>query len=152
RDSHALIPPIETRIAMWKKTLIVVSVAGLMAGCSTARPDALEEARENLERAQQDPVISKNAEVPLYEARQTYARAEHASDKDSDEKEVRHLAYLTNQKIEIARETAKQKLAEAETQRLAGERERVIVEARTREADAARRLAETRAQEAEAAR
>ena len=116
------------------------------------RPDSLDQARENLEQAQQDPAIANNAQVPLYEARQLYDRAEHAWDKDRDEKEVEHLAYLTNQKIEIAREMAKQKLAEAEAQRLAGERERVILEARTREADAARRLAEARAREAAAAR
>jgi len=137
---------------MLKKTLIVVSIAGLMAGCSATRPDALDEARENLERAQQDPILAKNGEVALYEARQSYARAEHAWDKDRDEREVEHLAYLTNQKIEIAREMAKQKAAEAETQRLAAERERVVVEARTREAEAARRLAESRGREADAAR
>jgi len=122
-----------------------------MAGCSATRPDALDEARENLERAQQDPILAKNGEVALYEARQSYARAEHAWDKDRDEREVEHLAYLTNQKIEIAREMAKQKAAEAETQRLAAERERVVVEARTREAEAARRLAESRGREADAA-
>jgi outer membrane protein OmpA-like peptidoglycan-associated protein len=120
----------------------------LAAGCSSYRPDALDEARSNLDSAQQDRQLSTLAQVPLYEAARNYERAEKAWKDGAKRSEVDHLAYLVNQQIEIARQTAQQKSAEAEAQRLAGERERVILEARTREADAARQQAQLSNQEA----
>src|SRR4051812_44364366 len=105
---------------------VILSLAGgmIFAGCSSSRPNALEQARTNLQNAQQDAQLSTNAQLPLYEAERAYQRAERAWKDGAENSEVRHLAYLVNQKIEIARQTAQQKLAEAEAQRLASERER----------------------------
>jgi outer membrane protein OmpA-like peptidoglycan-associated protein len=142
-------------MSVQKPKLAVLCLAGgmiLAAGCSSYRPDALDEARSNLDSAQQDKQLSTLAQLPLYEAARNYERAEKAWKDGASRKEVDHLAYLVNQQIEIAHQMAQQKSAEAEAQRMAGERERVILEARTREAEQARRLAEARGREADAAR
>jgi outer membrane protein OmpA-like peptidoglycan-associated protein len=138
-------------MSVQKPKLAVLCLAGgiiLAAGCSASRPNALDEARTNLENAQQDRQLSTQAQLPLYEAARSYERAEKAWKDGASRSEVNHIAYLVNQQIEIARQTAQQKTAEAEAQRLAGERERVILEARTREADAARQQAQMSSQEA----
>jgi outer membrane protein OmpA-like peptidoglycan-associated protein len=132
-----------------KVKLISLATAVLLTGCSASRPTVLQQARDNLQKAQQDSQLATNAQLPLYEAAQTYERAEAAWKDGADDTELRHLAYLTNQKIQIAQQTAQQKIAEAESQRLASERERVVLEARTREAEQAKRLAEASAREAE---
>jgi outer membrane protein OmpA-like peptidoglycan-associated protein len=124
----------------------------LLGGCSANPPVALERARASFARAQQDPQISANAPVPLNEAEQSLRRAEDNWKKEGDREELEHLAYLTEQRTEIARAVAQRRMAEAESQRLAQERDRVLLEARTREAERARELAELRAREAEQAR
>lgn len=132
----------------------LLSLAGglLLAGCGAARPDALLQAQNNLQKAQQDGQIAANAQLPLYEANRSFLRAEQAWKDGAEDEEVRHLAYLVNQRVEVARETARQRSAEAEAQRLAGQREQIVLAARSREAEQARQLAETRAREAEQAR
>ena len=124
----------------------------LLGGCSANPPVALERARASFARAQQDPQISANAPVPLNEAEQSLRRAEDNWKKEGDREELEHLAYLTEQRTEIARAVAQRRMAEAESQRLAQERDRVLLESRTREAERARELAELRAREAEQAR
>jgi outer membrane protein OmpA-like peptidoglycan-associated protein len=124
----------------------------VLGGCSVSQPNALQAARANLKRAQQDPHIESLAAVPLYQATESLLRAERAWDESGDEQEVKHLAYLTNQRIEIARKIAQQKMAEAELQQLAQERDRLLMAARTREAESARQRARALAAQAEAAR
>ena len=124
----------------------------LLGGCSANPPVALERARASFARAQQDPQISANAPVPLNEAEQSLRRAEDNWNKEGDADELEHLAYLTEQRTEIARAVAQRRMAETESQRLAQERDRVLLESRTREAERARQLAELRAREAEQAR
>lgn len=135
-----------------KKYAIAALVGSLAAASCAARPDVLQQARSNLQRAQQDQQIAANAQLPLYEANQSYLRAEQAWKDGADDDDVRHLAYLVNQRIEIARQTAQQRLAEAEAQRLASQREQIVLEARSREAEQARQLAEARGREAQQAR
>lgn len=127
---------------------IATAIGGLLlVGCGASRPDALQQARNQLQGAQQDTQVSANAPLPLYEASQSYLRAEQAWQDGAGDDEVKHLAYIVNQKVEIARQAAQQKTAQAETQRLAAERERIVLEARSREAEQARRLAEAHARE-----
>jgi outer membrane protein OmpA-like peptidoglycan-associated protein len=133
--------------------LAVYTTAALMSltiGCSTT-PSALEQAKQNYDQMERDPRISQNAPVASYEASRALRRTEDAWKKDANQEEVAHLAYLTNQRIAIARETAHQKIAEAEAQQLKQEREKFLLESRTREAERANQLAETRAREAQSA-
>ena len=66
----------------------------------------------------------------------------HGTQHVKDQKEVEHLVYLTEKRVEIARAAAQRRAAEAEAQRLNDEREQVVIEARTHEAEHARQEAE----------
>jgi outer membrane protein OmpA-like peptidoglycan-associated protein len=121
------------------------------SGCSTTNP-TLERARRNVASTEQDPQVSANAPVALHEAGQALRRAEESWEKTGDEEELEHLAYVTERRVEIARAIAQRRIAETEAQRLAKERDQVLLESRTREAERARRVAEARALEAEQAR
>jgi outer membrane protein OmpA-like peptidoglycan-associated protein len=132
---------------------LYVAAPALMAltmACATI-PPALEQARENHQQMQRDPQVSAQAPVASYEATQALRRTEQAWEKTSDESEVTHLAYLSNRRVEIARETAQQKAAEAEAERLKQEREKFVLETRTREAERAKQLAESRARDVQLA-
>jgi outer membrane protein OmpA-like peptidoglycan-associated protein len=127
-----------------------VVLTSLIMGCSTT-PAALEQARLNYQQMERDPQISQNAPVASYEASKALRRTEQEWQENGNEEEVNHLAYLTDKRIEIARETARQKVAEAEAQQLKQEREKFLLESRTQEAERARQLAESRAREVQLA-
>ena len=128
-------------------TLLIISAVG----CSTMPTSpALEQARLSYTQAQQNPQIAANAPVALREAEQALQKAEQAW-KDDKEKEVQHLAYIAERKTEIARATAEQKMAEAEVQKLGEERERVLLESRSRTAQQAQEQAQQAQQQAQVA-
>jgi len=109
---------------------------GLVLACASP-PTVLEEARQAYEQASEDPQVAQNAAVPLYEAKQTLQKAEHAWDEEEDRAETAHLAGLAKTHVEIARARAQRAEAEQEVETLTEERERVRLEARTREVDVA---------------
>ena len=128
----------------------LAALLSLSMACATV-PSALEQARENYQQMERDPRVTTQAPVASYEASQAFRRAERTWEETKDEDEAKHLAYLANRRVEIARETAQQKAAEAEAQRLKQEREKFLLEARTRQAERAEQLAESRAREAQQA-
>ncbi len=123
-------------------TAVGMSLVGL--GCSTipARPVALEEARTAYAQAQQDPQVATNAPVALREAEEAVRRAEQTWEKDKNVREVQNLAAVAKRRVEVARAAAEQKMAEDELAHLSAERERVLLDARTREAERAQREAD----------
>lgn len=123
----------------------------LLAGCSSHHA-ALERARADFAKTHQNPQISNNAPVAVHEAAQSLRRAEEVWEDTRDQEEVKHLAYLAEQRTAIAREVAQRRIAETEAQRLVEQRDKVLLEARRREAERAMQLAEARAREAEQAR
>ncbi|HEX6176644.1 MAG TPA: OmpA family protein [Candidatus Binatia bacterium] len=123
----------------------------LLAGCSSHHA-ALERARADFTKTHQDSQISNHAPVAVHEAAQSLRRAEEVWENTGDQEEVKHLAYLAEQRTAIAREVAQRRIAESEAQRLVEQRDKVLLEARRREAERAMQLAEARAREAEQAR
>lgn len=124
----------------------------LAAGCSTT-PDAdspLARARSDYNAAQADPRVTSLAPLELKQANDSLDRANNASSKGEKRAVVDHLAYVTTQHVAIARETARQKSAELAIASAGAERDRVRLEARTREADQAQRAAEQARRQAEA--
>lgn len=116
---------------------VVLSVSAF--GCtSMPEPLALEQGRVTYLQAQQNQNISARAPLVLREAEQTLHRAERAWVRDKDQEEVQHLVYLLERKVEIARATAQQKMAEADLQQLTEELERVLLQSRARNAREAR--------------
>jgi outer membrane protein OmpA-like peptidoglycan-associated protein len=133
---------------MLKQKLIIVGISAgaMLAACSTVPPAALEQARLNYRQASQDPALSSQAPVPVYEASQALSRAERAWDEHRDVDEVRHLAYVTDQKFEIARAEAQRNVAEADAHDLRQQAQQ-LAEVRAREADRAE-LARVQAEQA----
>jgi outer membrane protein OmpA-like peptidoglycan-associated protein len=128
----------------------LISATGV--GCAAKNNQALARARASYLQARQDPQIATHAPVALQEAETALRKAEQTWEETGEQKEVDHLAYVTERKIDLARTTAQSKVAEVEMQQLGEERERVRLDARTREAERARQQAAARGWEAEQAR
>jgi len=106
-------------------------------GCAPLHNGALEQARTSYLQAQHDPDIVTYAPGRLHEAETTLHQAEGTWERTHDPQEVAHLSYLTEQKVEIARATAREKRTESEIERLRAERDRVLLESRIRAAEQA---------------
>ena len=121
---------------------LVVGVSMVGLGCSgPMRPVALEQARTAYVQAQQDPQVATHAPVALRQAEEAVNRAEQTWQEHKDTEEAQHLAALAERRVEIARATAEKNMAEANIQELNQTRERVLLEARTREAQRAQQQA-----------
>jgi outer membrane protein OmpA-like peptidoglycan-associated protein len=131
--------------------LVLTFLMGLTAGCSATAPQALTDARTSYRQAAEDPEMTGNAAVALREARQALNRAEREWQEVRDEEEVRHLAYIASQRVEIARAVATREKAQRDIERLTDERQKVVLSAREREIVSAQKEAEARAQQAERA-
>jgi outer membrane protein OmpA-like peptidoglycan-associated protein len=128
--------------------------AAVLAACNTlpASDSPIMLARADYASAQANPQVNALAPLELKQAGDALDRANAASAKREDDKVVDHLAYVAKQQVTIARETAAQKAAEQAVAAVGAERDRVRLEARTREADSAQRSAELSQRQAEGAR
>jgi outer membrane protein OmpA-like peptidoglycan-associated protein len=125
-----------------RKQLLVASFAVAAAvGCSTPTPQALLDARSSFEDAQANRTIEKYGSVQLYEAKQALDRAESEWAANGDVDETEHLAGLAAKRVEIARHTASGQATVAEVQATLREKDAVLLDARTREAEQARKAA-----------
>jgi outer membrane protein OmpA-like peptidoglycan-associated protein len=84
----------------------------------------------------------------MYEAEQALRKAEKAD----DVREMEHLAYIAERKAQIAVALAEQKIAENERERLAEEKDKILLDAREYEINQIRKEADSMAHEAEQAR
>ena len=135
---------------LWGGLLVVGSLLG--GGCTAGSPPvALEQARTAYAQAEQTPAVVAHAPVPLQEARQALQRAERVWADDHDAEEVQHLATLASQRVEIAKAVAEKKVAEAQIQQATEERDQILLDARTREAQRAQSEAARAQQQAQAA-
>ncbi|SFE12029.1 OmpA family protein [Nitrosomonas sp. Nm166] len=124
----------------WHFSRILIAAA-LISGCATPQHPSLTEAHRNYNNALMNPQVTEMAALELEEANKFLNRADLALKKGKDAK-VDHLAYMANQQVAIAQETAKAKVAESKVANANAERDRVLLEARTAEADEARRQLE----------
>jgi len=126
----------------------VVGVSLVGMGCSSTpmRPAELDQARMAYAQAQDNPQVSTHAPVALHEAEEAVRRAEQTWDKEKDVREVQNLAAVAQRRVEVARAAAEKKQAEVDAEELRAARERVLLDARTREAQLAQEQAQ-RAQE-----
>ncbi|WP_027994614.1 OmpA family protein [Simplicispira psychrophila] len=137
-----------------RTTLLATALlaAGLMAACASRGPlPALEEARSTVERTSSDPAVGQYAQIELKDARDTLARADHVWAYEKDESEVNHLAYLAQQRAEIASNTARARQIDAQIQQSGSETDRLRLQARTQEADQATQRADQATQRADQA-
>ncbi|MDO8207667.1 MAG: OmpA family protein [Gallionella sp.] len=118
--------------------LIAVAV---LSGCGATTPPKntlLTEAHSNYNDARSNPQVANLAALELKEAGDTLDKADAAMSKGQGSAAVDHLAYLANQKVGIANETAKLKLAESDVSKAGAKRNEVRLEARTAEANEAK--------------
>ena len=121
--------------------LALITVA-ILSGCSSAsapQNPALAAAHSSYNNARANPQVTSLATLELKEAGDTLSKADDAFGKSQGTETVNHLAYMANQQVGIAQETAKRKSAELAVTNAAAKRTEVRLEARTAEADAAKR-------------
>jgi outer membrane protein OmpA-like peptidoglycan-associated protein len=133
--------------------LVFIAVAAALAACSTlpAADSPLAQARNAYSNAQANPQVTALAAGELKQASDSLDKANTASSKGESAALVDHLAYVAKQQVAVAEETAAQKAAESAVANAHVERDRVRLDARTRQADAAQRSAEISQRQAEAA-
>jgi outer membrane protein OmpA-like peptidoglycan-associated protein len=117
--------------------LITVAV---LSGCTTTPPQntQLTAAHSNYNDARSNPQVANLAALELKDAGDSLNAADAALSKGQGTATVDHLAYLANQKVGIAQETARQKTAELAVTNAAAKRTEIRLEARTAEADQAK--------------
>ena len=123
--------------------------AGLLAACASRAPlPALEQARSTVERTTTNPAVGRYAQLELREARDALARADQAWNKDHDETETKHLAYLAERRAEIASNAARARELDVQVQSSGSETNRLRLQARTTEAEQATQRAQMAQQQA----
>jgi outer membrane protein OmpA-like peptidoglycan-associated protein len=144
-----------------RSLLALLASALLGAGCvlTPEQNSSLDEARRTYSQAANDPQIIDNAPFALREAQDSLRATERLVAAGAEQEEVAHQAYLTKQRVAIARELALQEAAEEEIRLAEAERQQILLEARatearraSAEAQAAIRRAEEEARAAEMAR
>jgi outer membrane protein OmpA-like peptidoglycan-associated protein len=115
-------------------------VLATLSACTTMPPDKspLERARIANQAARDNPQTVSMAASELQTADAALQRANQAQDSRAPAATVDHLAYLASQRAAIAQEAGRQKAAEQRVSEANTVRDRMQLENRTREADAAR--------------
>ncbi|MGJ7918375.1 OmpA family protein [Massilia sp. LXY-6] len=115
----------------------------LLSACSTVPTTTatLDEARADYVAASNNPQVSSYAPVEFRQASEALDRANQAAAKRDSLDTIDRLAYVAKQRIATAQEVAKAKSAEAEIADASRQRDRVQLEARTAEAERAKREA-----------
>jgi outer membrane protein OmpA-like peptidoglycan-associated protein len=124
---------------MRKKILVqVVLVASVgLAGCASTPKDnaTLSQARAGYAVAQADPAVAKYAPVELKAANDAIEAAGKALKERENQAKVQNLSYIAMQKVAITQETARLKVAEDQIKAASANRDKVLLLARTAEAD-----------------
>jgi outer membrane protein OmpA-like peptidoglycan-associated protein len=108
--------------------LLAASVA--LAACSTPPNPNLENAHTNYEGLQANPQASQVAALETKDASDYLDKADKAYQDRQDASKVDQLAYLTNRRIEVAKQTIILRTAEANLKNAGDQRARAILDAR----------------------
>jgi outer membrane protein OmpA-like peptidoglycan-associated protein len=116
-----------------RKQLMIPALLALsvgLAACSSQPNVNLEQARTNFSGLQADPQANKVAALETKDASDWLDKADQAYRNKENEKKVDQLAYLTNQRVEVAKQTVNLRTAEAELKDAAGQRAQARLDAR----------------------
>jgi outer membrane protein OmpA-like peptidoglycan-associated protein len=121
----------------------VFASAILLAACSTTPTvtPTLDQARADFVAANNNPQVSSYAPLEFKQASDALDRANVAAAKKESLEDIDRLAYVAKQKIATAQEVARAKAAEANIADASRQRTEVRLEARTAEAERAKREA-----------
>ena len=138
---------------MLRLSLLSLLVFALAACGGPPRDNPLlNDVRTAYGRVETDPNAVQYAPVALAEAREALDRAEMVWRQKEDLEVVNHYAYLAQQRVRIAEETARLNAAERTIEQARTERQQVLIEARAAEARAAEQAAQRAQQQAAAER
>lgn len=113
----------------------------LLAACQSLPTNSamLEKARSDYRAAEANPTVRELAKVEWRQASDALYEADRAwGARNEDADEIEHMAYMAKQRVAIAQETAVKVGAEQAVAAASKLRERIRLDARTAEADAAR--------------
>jgi outer membrane protein OmpA-like peptidoglycan-associated protein len=130
-------------------SLIAVAVLAACVSAPTG-PTPLEQARASYVKAQTNLQVVQLAPDELVQAGNALAKADAAQKSGESADRVHQLSYLATQRVGVANETARQKASEKVVASTVAEREKMRLDARTAEADAAQRAAAASKLDAEA--
>ncbi|HEY2590891.1 MAG TPA: OmpA family protein, partial [Steroidobacteraceae bacterium] len=135
----------------------LLTAAGLaaagMSGCAS-RPqhnDQLEQARTNVRSLEQDPDAQSAAQQQLRDAHADLQRADDAFDQHRSSEEVTHLAYLADREADTGKALAEEYRAHQQLAKANEERSRILLDARTQEAQRANEQAQNAREQAQRA-
>ncbi len=138
----------------FRKTGLVLAsaVAVVLSACSStpARIDELEQARAAVQQVESSPDAGKFAADEVTAAHNALREADRLAAEKKSLADIRQAAYLAKRHADIAAEQITRGQAEAQTASAEGERQRVLLQAREREAATARQQAEASQLQAEA--
>ena len=117
-----------TRKQLMIPALLAASVA--LAACSTPPNANLEQARSNYTGLQTNPQASKVAALETKEASDYLDKADKAYQDKENQAKVDQLAYLTNQRVEVAKQTIALRTAEANLKNASAQRAQARLDAR----------------------
>ena len=120
---------------------LIVAILAALGACSSIpdRNAALDQARSRYNQAQGDSQVASLAPNELSRASESLRVADKAWTDGVNPTTVDHLAYMTNQRVTVAQETASSKAAQAVIANAGAERDRMRLESRTNEANVAKR-------------
>lgn len=124
---------------------LTLSAFAALAACSSTptHNTTLDEARRSYRSAQDNGRTQELAGAELKQAGDALALADAAWSRRDGTAEVEHLAYVARQRVAIAEEVARRKIAEATVNEATAARDQVRLAARTRQADAAQQNADS---------
>ena len=143
-------------VARWSplRLALVPAAAVLMVACASTPPNnaALDEARALYSQAVNDVSTARAAPLELRNAQQALQQAEAALQAGDDPSAVDHYAYLARQRAATAMQAGVIARAEESAKMSSADRTRIVMDARTREAEAGNAAALKSRDEAERAR
>ncbi|VVN86879.1 OmpA family protein [Pseudomonas fluorescens] len=116
-----------------RKQLMIPALLALsvgLAACSSQPNVNLEQARTNYSALQANPQASKVAALETKDASDWLDKADQAYQNKENQAKVDQLAYLTNQRVEVAKQTINLRTAEANLKNSAAQRAQARLDAR----------------------
>ena len=119
-----------------KKLLVAGAVAAALAACASApqRSEQLEQARTEIQTLSQDPLAQQAAGKDLESARKSLQEAETALQQKKPPGVVDHYAYLAKRHAEAGEARVSEAHSRQEVARADAERNKILIDSRSREA------------------
>ena len=108
-----------------------LAIGVLLTACASNEPNSqLEQVRQSVTELQNHPKAQQFAAIETEDAKKALGQADFAFREGAKPAEVDHLAYLTDRRVELARQTIALRTAEEQLEGVSEERARTRLEAR----------------------